>query len=90
MTIGESDFIADLYDGSARLTVAKKMMDETHNLFELGLLEFVDKGNLSDASVTLTDKGKKLMLGDKAFLFEDAINDKNLIKTDSIKEQELF
>ena len=41
----ESD-LKDLYDGSARLTVAKKMMDETHNLFELGLLEFVDKGNL--------------------------------------------
>ena len=82
--------IGDLYDGSDRLTVAKKMMDESHNLFELGLLEFVDKGNLSDASITLTDKGKKLLLGDKAFLFEDAINDKNLIKSDTIKEKKLF
>lgn len=87
---GLNSTIADLYDGSRRLTVAKKMMDESHPLFELGLLEFVDKGNLSDASVTLSDKGKKLMLGDKAFLFEDAINDKNLIKTDSIKEKKLF
>ena len=89
----ESDLnstIADLYDGSARLKVAKKMMDESHNLFKLGLLEFVDKGNLSDATVTLTDKGKKLLLGDKAFLFEDAINDKNIIKTDTIKEKKLF
>lgn len=85
-----SSTIADLYDGSARLKVAKKMMDESHNLFELGLLEFVDKGNLSDAIVTLTDKGKKLLLGDKAFLFEDAINDKNIIKTDTIKEKKLF
>jgi len=82
--------IADLYDGSVRLRVAKKMMDESHNLFELGLLEFVDKGNLSDATVTLTDKGKRLLLGDKAFLFEDAINDKNIIKTDTIKEKKLF
>lgn len=82
--------IADLYDGSVRLRVAKKMMDESHNLFELGLLEFVDKGNLSDATVTLTDKGKRLLLGDKAFLFEDSINDKNLIKVDSIQEKRLF
>jgi AAA+ superfamily predicted ATPase len=82
--------IADLYDGSNRLSVAKKMMDETHALFQLGFLEFVDRGTLSDATVTLTDKGKKILLGDKAFLFEDAINDKNLIKTDSIKEKKLF
>ena len=87
---GLNSKIGDLYDGSERFTVAKKMMDESHTLFELGLLEFVDKGTLSDASVTLSDKGKKLMLDDKAFLFEDAINDKNLIKTDTIKEKKLF
>ena len=82
--------IADLYDGSERYSVATAMMEESHELFQKGLLEFDKKGNLSDATISLTDKGKKLVLGEKAFLFEDAINDKNLIKTDSIKEKRLF
>ena len=87
---GLSATISDLYDNEERFSVAKEMMEETHELFEKGFLEFSKKGNLSEATVTLTDKGKKLILGDKAFLFEDSINDKNLIKTDSIKEKRLF
>ena len=87
---GLNQTIADLYDNEDRFSVAKEMMEETHNLFEKGLLEFLKKGNLSEATITLSDKGKKLVLGDKAFLFEEAINDKNLIKTDSIKEKKLF
>ncbi len=87
---GLSATISDLYDNEERFSVAKEMMEETHELFEKGFLEFSKKGNLSEATVTLTDKGKKLVLGDKAFLFEDSINDKNLIKTDSIKEKRLF
>ncbi len=87
---GLNTTIADLYDNEQRFSVAKEMMEETHELFEKGFLEFSKKGNLSEATVTLTDKGKKLVLGEKAFLFEDAINDKNLIKTDSIKEKRLF
>ena len=87
---GLNQTIADLYDNEDRFSVAKEMMEETHNLFEKGLLEFLKKGNLSEATITLSDKGKKLVLGDKAFLFEEAINDKNLIKTDSIKEKRLF
>ena len=87
---GLNDTIADLYDGGERYNVATKMMEETHELFQKGFLEFTKKGNLSDANITLTDKGKKLVLGEKAFLFEDSINEKNLIKTESIKEKKLF
>ena len=82
--------ISDLYDGGERYNVASEMMEEKHELFQKGLLEFAKKGNLSDATVTLSDKGRKLVLGEKAFLFEDSIDDKNLIKTDSIKEKRLF
>lgn len=82
--------IADLYDGSSRYDVATKMMEEEHVLFKKGYLEFTRKGNLSEATFTLTSKGKKLVLDDKAFLFEDAISDKNLIKVDSIKSKTLF
>ena len=90
---GESNLnstISDLYDGGERYSVAIEMMEEKHELFQKGLIEFAKKGNLSEASITLSDKGRKLVLGEKAFLFEDSINDKNLIKTDSIKEKKLF
>ena len=82
--------ISDLYDGGERYSVATKMMEEKHELFQKGLIEFAKKGNLSEATITLSDKGRKLLLGEKAFLFEDSINDKNLIKTDNIKEKKLF
>ena len=82
--------ISDLYDGGERYSVASKMMEEKHELFQKGLIEFAKKGNLSEASITLSDRGSKLVLGEKAFLFEDSINNKNLIKTDNIKEKKLF
>lgn len=82
--------ISDLYDGNERYNVAKDMMEERHELFTKGLIEFTQKGNLSDATISLTEKGKKLVLGEKAALFEDALNDKNLIKADSIKAKKLF
>ena len=82
--------ISDLYDGGERYSVATKMMEENHELFQKGLIEFAKKGNFSEATITLSDKGRKLVLGEKAFLFEDSINDKNLIKTDNIKEKKLF
>jgi AAA+ superfamily predicted ATPase len=90
---GESNLnatISDLYDGGRRYSVATEMMEEKHELFKKGLIEFCKKGTLSDASITLSDKGKKLVLGEKAFLFEESINEKLLIKSDSIKEKKLF
>lgn len=85
-----NDTISDLYDGSKRYSVASEMMEETHELFKKGLLEFSKKGNITDACMTLSDKGRKLAFGAKAFLFEDSINDKNLIKVDDIKKKKLF
>lgn len=82
--------IADLYDGSSRYNVATKMMEEEHVLFKKGYLEFTKKGNLSDAQFSLTSKGKKLVLGEKAFLFEETVSDRNMIKCETIKSKQLF
>lgn len=82
--------ISDLYDGSRRYSVAAEMMEETHELFQKKLLVFSEKGNMTDATITLSDKGRKLVLGDKAFLFEDSVSDKNMIKTADIKTKKLF
>ena len=85
-----NETLSDLFDGETRYLVATEMMEEEHILFQKGLIEFCKKGNLSDACITLSDKGRKLVLGEKAFLFEDSINEKNLIKKDYIKEKILF
>ena len=82
--------IERLYDGSECFEVAVEMMDGDHELFQKGLVEFSKMGNYSDAELTLTDKGKKVAFGDKAFLFEEALDDKLLIKTDKIKAKRLF
>ncbi|MDO4506227.1 MAG: ATP-binding protein [Spirochaetales bacterium] len=90
---GESSLnrtISDLWDGNKRFQMATEMMEETHDLFKRGLLEFCRKGNLSDSVFTLSSKGKKLLLGDRAILFEEGINEKNLIKVEDIKEKQLF
>lgn len=82
--------ISDLWSSSERINIAKKMMDETHPLFSEGYLEFTHKDNLSEATITLTSKAKQLLLDDKAFLFEEKIDEKLLIDHKNIKNKELF
>ncbi len=82
--------LSDIFDSEDRYLIAKQMLDETHDLFKDGYLEFVNKGNVADATITLTEKAKKLVLGEKATLFEDAINRRNLITNSNIKEKKLF
>lgn len=82
--------LSNLYDDPERLNISKSMMEETHPLFTGGYLTFETKGNLNEAIVELTPKGKKLLLDDKAFLFEDKISEKQMIDVTSIKEKQLF
>ena len=82
--------LSDIFDGEERYIIAKQMLDETHNLFKMGYLEFVNKGNVAEATITLTEKAKRLVLGEKAALFEDSINRRNLITNEDIKEKKLY
>lgn len=82
--------LIDLYDGNSRYHVASLMMEEKHELFQKGFVEFSKKGNFSEAVVTLTDNGKQLILGQRASLFEDSINEKSMIKAEDIKNKKLF
>ena len=82
--------LCDLFDTGMRYTVAKDMLEERHELLTKDLVEFTRKGNLSEARVSLTSKGKRLILGEKAELFEDSLDGKNLIRPDSIKTKTLF
>lgn len=82
--------VADMWDGNERYNICKDMMEEKHEVFQKGLVEFLKKGNLSEATITLTSKGKQLLFGENANLFEEKINEKDLIKTESIKPKQLF
>jgi len=82
--------ISDLYDSTARFRVAKEMMDEIHPLFKKGLIEFTKKGNLRDATLSLTEKGKQLLLGEDADLFEQHLDEKLLIVPDKIAKKTLY
>ncbi|MCR5188068.1 MAG: ATP-binding protein [Treponema sp.] len=90
---GESSLnvtISDLYDGYPRVSEINSLMDETHPLLKMKLIEFVYKGTIRDSKITLTEEGKKLLLGDKATLFEDKTISKNMIKVEDIKAKKLF
>lgn len=82
--------LLDLYDEKDIYVVAQEMFLEKHELFQKGLLEFVKKDTLCKSEVTLSDKGKNLVFGDKALLFKETKEVKNLIKKDSIVSKKLF
>ena len=82
--------IADLYDSSKRFKIATEFMNETHLLFKKELVEFEKKGNMTEASVTLSQKGKKLLLGEDAALYDQKVDERLLIKPENIKEKHLF
>ncbi|MCR5400498.1 MAG: ATP-binding protein [Treponema sp.] len=82
--------IADLYDSSRRFKIATEFMNETHILFKKELVEFGKKGNMTEATVTLSQKGKKLLLGEDAALYDQRVDERLLIKPENIKEKHLF
>lgn len=90
---GESSLnatVADLYDNSERYEVANSLMKGEDPLVKDGYLEFVKKGTLAEATLTLTQKAKEIFLGDKAYLFEEKLDEKLLIKPENIKVKRLF
>ena len=78
------------FDGTAMFRLYREMMDNKHILFKNGWVTFTQKGNLSDAEVGLTWKGKKLLLGKDATLFTESFYEKDIIKNKDIFEKKLF
>ncbi len=82
--------IEDIYTGANKITIAESFMNEKHILIKSDLLEFVEKGNLTEATLDLTVKAKEMLLGDKVDLFMKETNGMDLILPDSITPKELF
>ena len=79
-----------LFDLSRKHKIYRDMMDNKYHLFKNGYLTFTRKGTPTDAEVSLTWKGKKLLLGEDAVLYLDSFNEKDIIKSKDIFKKKLF
>lgn len=79
-----------LFDLSRKHKIYRDMMDNKYSLFKNGYLTFTRKGTPTDAEVSLTWKGKKLLLGEDAVLYLDSFNEKDIIKSKDIFKKKLF
>ena len=84
--------LSDIYDDNhRRFTVARAIMDNSHELMEKGLIELRPTQFFSEAEVELTNKGKELFLEQDFVLFESkGGHDKRLISLDQIPDRQLF
>ena len=78
-----------VYDNNATSKI-RAMLSESHVLLKQGLVDFIIKGNVIDSTLTLTDKAKKIFLGENEYLYERKLNEKSLILPSSIVSKHLF
>ena len=78
-----------VYDNNATSKI-RAMLSESHVLLKQGLVDFIIKGNVVDSTLTLTDKAKKIFLGENEYLYERKLNEKSLILPSSIVSKHLF
>lgn len=78
------------FDSSRKHKLYRDIMDNKYSLFKKGYLTFTVKGNLADAEIGLTWKGKKLLLGEDALSYSDSFNEKDIIKSKDIFKKKLF
>ena len=83
----------DIYDNyRMRFAIGKMLKDQQHLLQKAGLVEISSGNMFSEASLSLTDKGKRLFLEEDYDLFTDEAEarNKNLIYPDKIPEKQMF
>lgn len=78
------------YKYNAKYKVARQFMDGSHILIKNGYVEFSNKENLNDATVKLTEKGMRFLLGSDYELYEKQISDDAVIKPADIQEHKMF
>jgi len=66
------------------------MITGKHKLYKNGFIDFVQKGNVIDSTITITEKTKQIYLGDKTYLYEPKLDEKSLILPDTIVSKKLF
>ena len=84
--------LSDIYDNRrAHFNVAKSIMDKSHLLQITGLAELMAARFLSEAEITLTEKGMRLFLENDFDLFNsNGVSDRRLVTPDKIPARDLF
>ena len=83
----------DIYDNyRMRFAIGKMLKDQQHLLQKAGLVEISSGNMFSEASLSLTDKGKRLFLEEDYDLFTDEAEarNKSLVYPDKIPEKQMF
>lgn len=79
-----------LWIGNERISIIRSFLEENNILFKAGLIEFETKVNVQDASVVLTEKGKKMFLDKKDYELYSKVDDKKFIQPLEISPVKLF
>jgi hypothetical protein len=83
--------INDVYEDVAdRFFVGKSFLNDDNILLKTGLLEFTNKGNMSDSQLEITSKAKEMLLGENARLFLKSAKGTDIIRPEDIKQKPLF
>ena len=82
--------IEDIYENNDRFVIAREFLDEKHLLQQLGMVEFVAKGNIMDATICLTEKGKKFLFDTDYSLYAAKLDELKLKMPSEIHAKKLF
>ena len=82
--------IEDIYENNERFIIGRQFMDGKHIFQQLGMVEFAEKGTITDSYIRLTEKGKKFFLDTDYSLYQEKLDDSKLKKPSDIKTKKLF
>ena len=83
--------MTDIYKRvNQRLKKSREIMEKKNELFNQGWIELNDGGFFSDATVSITEKGRVLFLAEDAALYMRKGKDKTLITPDKIVAKTLY
>lgn len=91
---GESNLVEvvnSIYNSTCRrVALIKTFVDEKNSLMVNEFVEFNPAEQIEDATITITEAGLTMLLGEEAKLYQKTIVNKDLIHKDDIVEKELF
>lgn len=81
---------ATVYPISAKFSVARDCMNESHILFKEDLIVFDKKDTITNATIEITQKAKEMLLGENIDLFTKMSQGTGIIQPNTITAKELF
>ena len=82
--------LCDIFSNSETHKQINLMLTEKHSLQKAGLIDFAIKGTVIDSMLMLTNKAKKILLGEKEYLYESKLYEDFLIMPEFIVAKKLF